>query len=378
MMRRLGDRRDRHCLVVKLANARHAMRRDFTVRVEAELRDARPKHRACRFQLVRGALAHEQTPADAAHQNGELIAVAGVTNPAGGLTCGERGARGQPVEIPAHQLRCPSFRHVAGKSHRPRAMVHGENGAHDVVVRMLRIENPEREQQARAGQAACVLVAEITFVKIQRRLAVKLEQHVAARTGDLPARSEFVPAAGAAMTDTDRRPVEADCRHHPPVRRTVRADQRFLKSRAVAGKSARNRNAFARRAGKPGNQFAAVHIEPVGQNEHADEVGRCQRAADRFAAGARMLRAMRRLAGHAQRRCVEADRNSGDLFVSDVVVADLTACAASENVRARKHGAQLAIARAAGERLPGTKKKHEIGFGPVAGSAFPARALAPR
>ena len=61
--------------------------------------------------------------------------------------------------------------------------VDGEDGAHDVLVGLRRIADQQREQQAGAGQALGILLAEIALVEIERRLAVELVQHVAAASG---------------------------------------------------------------------------------------------------------------------------------------------------------------------------------------------------
>ena len=51
-----------------------------------------------------------------------------------GLARGICRAGSEPVEIAAHELRDPAFRHVAGEGHRARLAVDRKNGAHHVVV----------------------------------------------------------------------------------------------------------------------------------------------------------------------------------------------------------------------------------------------------
>src|ERR1700692_3997212 len=99
---------------------------------------------------------------------------------------------------------------------------------------------------------------------------------MAARAGDLAPRPELVPAAGAAMADTDCRTIKADRRHHVFAWRTIGADQRLAKVGAVAGPPAGHRDPFADRADDAGDKLAAIDVEPVGQNENADQVGRRQ------------------------------------------------------------------------------------------------------
>ena len=109
-----------------------------------------------------------------------LIACPGLTDAVGSLARGHGGAGRQPVEIPAHQLRGPTLGNIAGERHGAGFVIDRQNGPHDVMIRPLGIENAQRKQQAGARQASCFLVAQIKFVKVERRLAVELEQHVAA------------------------------------------------------------------------------------------------------------------------------------------------------------------------------------------------------
>ena len=103
------------------------------------------------------------------------------------------------------------------------------------MVRTFGIENAERKQQPGARQAPRFFLAQIALVEIERRAAVELEQHIAARAGDLAPRPELVPAAGAAMADADCRTIEADRRHHVFARRAIGANERLTKIGAVAG-----------------------------------------------------------------------------------------------------------------------------------------------
>ena len=64
-----------------------------------------------------------------------------------GLARRQGGAGGETVEVPAHQLRGPILRNVAGEGHRPRLAIDGENSADDVVLWPFGIEDPQRKQQ---------------------------------------------------------------------------------------------------------------------------------------------------------------------------------------------------------------------------------------
>ena len=109
-------------------------------------------------------LAHEQPPTDAADQDGELIADPGIGDTVGRLSCGRGCAGRQPVEIAAHQLRRPAFRNVARERHGTGFVIHGQDRADDVVIRPLGIENAQGKQQAGAGKASRLLLAEIELV----------------------------------------------------------------------------------------------------------------------------------------------------------------------------------------------------------------------
>ncbi len=152
------------------------------------------------------------------------------------------------------------------------------------------------------------------------------------------------------MADAHRRSVEADRRDHLLARSEVGTHQRFPELGAVAGQSAGDRDPIADRAGDSGNERAAVDVQAIRQNKNSSKIGRRQSPAYRVAARMRMLRRRRRLAGETKPGRVEADGGGSDLVVGDVVVANLTASAATQYVRIREHRAQFVIARATGQR----------------------------
>jgi hypothetical protein len=224
------------------------------------------------LQLVHGMLAHEQPPSYAAHQDRKLGAICGIAQLGPRLLRSVGRARGQPVEISAHQLTGPSLRHIARKGHRARASVHSQHGANNIVTRPFGITNAKREEEGGAGQALGLVLAKVSLVEVKRRLAVKLEQDVALGAGNLPARAKLVPTACAAMPDADGVPIEADRRDRMVAGRAVAADQGFLKQRAVPGQPAGDRNALAHDVCDTGNQLAAIHVQAVGQDEDPSQV----------------------------------------------------------------------------------------------------------
>ena len=60
------------------------------------------------------------------------VPVAVVAESGAGLPRGVGGAGREPIEIAAHQLRDPAFRHVAGEGHRARLAIDRQDGAHHV------------------------------------------------------------------------------------------------------------------------------------------------------------------------------------------------------------------------------------------------------
>src|SRR5579872_6425820 len=140
-------------------------------------------------------LAHEQTAADAADENGDGVAAKSLADAVDGLPCGRSRAGRQPIEISTHELRGPILRYVAGECHGPRLAVDGEDGADNIVLRPLGIENAQWEQQTGSGQSLGLGFAEIALIEIERGLAIEFEQYIAARFGYPAARSKFVPAA---------------------------------------------------------------------------------------------------------------------------------------------------------------------------------------
>ena len=234
--RRLGDRGDGHRLVVQLADSGRAMRRNFPVGVEAELRDLRPELGAQRLRVRRR---YADPSADDGRCSSPGWRADRRRDPVRPPSTACRAACAAPAasrsKFPRISCAVQPSRHIAGERHRARLVVDRENGADDVVVRPLRIEDAQREQQTGTGQTPRLFLAEIAFVKIERRLAVELEQHVAVRSGDLAPRPELVPAAGAAVTDTDRLAVEPDRRNHVLARRQSAPTKRLAEFGAVAG-----------------------------------------------------------------------------------------------------------------------------------------------
>ena len=75
---------------------------------------------------------------------------------------------------------------------------------------------------------------------------------------------------------------------------------------------------------------------------------------------------------------IEIERDGGNLVIGHVVVMNLAAGAATDNVRVRELGAQLVITSSARQRLAIAKKEDEIAVGTVTRWGRPAGVLAPR
>lgn len=73
-------------------------------------------------------------------------------------------------------------------------LVDGQNRSQQAHVLMVVAEHRKRKQQARRGQPAR-MVAQVTFVNVKRRLAIKLKQHVIYAARHLARRTKRLPAA---------------------------------------------------------------------------------------------------------------------------------------------------------------------------------------
>src|SRR5579872_1245003 len=143
----------------------------------------------------------------------------------------------------------------------------------------------DRKKQGRTRQAFRILRPEVTLVEVESWLAIQFEQNVSGRSRHLPPRSEQVPSAGAAVTDSDCLAVKADSDHHAAPRTAIASDKRFREIGAVASKSSGQWNAGPDRGDHAVDEFAAVDVQTVGQNENAGEIVRAQGPANSFAAG---------------------------------------------------------------------------------------------
>src|SRR3978361_367626 len=123
------------------------MRRYLAIGIEAELERLGSQLAAGGLDLVAGSLPHQQTPADATDKKRELAVAINGAEAGAGLTPGVSGPLRQAVEIPVHQRGSPALRNVAGKGHRARILIDGENRAHHRGIRTGRIMNLDREQQ---------------------------------------------------------------------------------------------------------------------------------------------------------------------------------------------------------------------------------------
>ena len=214
---------------------------------------------------------------------------------------------------------------------------------------------------AGAGQPLGFVGPEIALIEIERRLAIELIEDIAYGSRHLPAGSEQVPSAGAAMADPDGSPIEADAGNDAGARRAIGPDQRLLEVGAVAGQSPGQWDVRADGFTDPGYQLAAVDVQAVGQDEHAREVVGMERPPERLAEVPGAVRVADLLPAQPQLRRFETYRCRDYFVVADVVVVDLPTGAAAQHMGGRIHGAQLFVPAAAGERLTRAEVEHERG-----------------
>src|SRR4029077_12703630 len=146
------------------------------------------------------------------------------------------------------------------------------------------------------------------------------------------------------------------------ARDAICADQSFLEIRAVPRETSRYRYALADDACDARHEFAAIDAQPIRQNEYAGQIGRGQSLANRCTAFARLLRRVCWFARETNGGGFEAQRAGGNFVVADVVVVDLSARAASDDMRVRKQLSQLIVARGVRERLPRAEIQDELGL----------------
>src|SRR5262245_474639 len=109
----LGDRRERHRLVVQVAVAR-GVGRDLAVAVEADLARAARQLAQGGFDLLLGALAQDQAAADARDRDREDVLLRFASGARERVQGRVRRAFDQTLEVGAHQLREMALRQVAG------------------------------------------------------------------------------------------------------------------------------------------------------------------------------------------------------------------------------------------------------------------------
>src|SRR5581483_12193973 len=186
-----------------------------------------------------------------------------------------------------------------------------------------------RKKQRRAGQAFRIFWPEITLVEIKGGLAVQFEQNISGRTRHLPPWTEHVPSAGAAVSDLDRLAIEADGDHNVAPRRAIASDKRFCEVGAIAGESSCQRNAGTDRGDHTIDEFTAVDVQAVGQDEYTGQIVLAQGPANGLAAAPRLRGIRNILSDQPQFGGMKADRRCHDSFITHVVVVDLPAGAAT-------------------------------------------------
>jgi hypothetical protein len=86
---------------------------------------------------------------------------------------------------------------------------------------------------------------------------------------------------------------------------------------------------------------------------------------------------MRRLAHQPQFGAVETDSSGDDVVVGKIVIANLTAGTATQNMRVRKHCPEFVITFAACQRPAPTKVENEIGVSSASRNRAPTGGLVP-
>ncbi len=238
-----------------------------------------------------------------------------------------------------------------------------EDRAYELMVGTPGVMDLERKKQRRSGQGLDLVITEIALVKIQRRPAVELEQHISFSRRDPPFRSEHVPAAGAAVADPDRAAIEPDRRDFSALGRSIQTDDRFDEVRTIAGEPTGNRNASGMRRDSC-DQRAAIDGQIVRQHEHAGEIVRGQRPADRLAVGAGVAGIRRALYHGPEGRRIEANRYGVHYVFDDFIAADLAVRRAAHQAGVGKFLAEFAIPCGAGKRFAAAKIKDKIGREP--------------
>ena len=179
------------------------------------------------------------------------------------------------------------------------------------------------------------------------------------------------------MADPYGRTIEAYSRDGAGAGRTIGANESLLKIGAVAGQSAGQRHRRTDDLADAGNELAAVDVQAVGQHEYAGKVVRIERQTECLAVVPRALRIGNLLPAQAQPRCAETDGGGDDFVIVDVVIVDLSAGAATQNMSGGKHAAQLLVAGAAGQRIAAAEIEHQRRRARIVAQRRPARTLVP-
>ena len=260
-----------------MTGATGAERPDLAVRIKAAQGNLAAQHRADRFHLLVDALAHHQLAANAADQDREALATAGLHLP--GALGRHLGAVEQFVGARMHQFQGTVQLDRPGQRQAAAALVNAQNGSNQPDRLAIRAQNRERKEQPGGRQVLGVL-AEIALVDVQRGLAVKFIKNVAVAARDRALGAKGLPSAKAPVREDQRVAVQAQS-DHLLVGDTLRAPGPGLpEGAAVAGQAAGQRDALAHHRGDPLDQGAAVDLRSGSEDQHGAQIGAAELAAD--------------------------------------------------------------------------------------------------
>jgi len=254
-------------------------RTDFAIGIEAGQDGVLPQDFANPLDFFLDPLLQDQFAADTADENGQLG-----RDRTGGLVAGpgrSHGAVDQTIEIGFHQAGVGTFRNVSGKSHALFLLVYGKDGTDH--SRFPRPGAEAQGEQETGRRQADGMVAEVSLVEFQGRMAVHLKQDVPLRAGDEAFRTKRVPASERAIADLQLRAVKPQHGNRIPSGGTVPEREGFFKPVTVTGQPAGNRDPAWQVLLDAAHQVAAVHRESVREHEDVNQPERVQPPGQGFA-----------------------------------------------------------------------------------------------
>ena len=328
--------------------------RDLAVRVEADLLGAGRQRLEDDLELLLGALAEHQPPADARDREVEARAGRG----RGHVLGRPLRAEDQPVEVRAHQLAVRSRRHVADEDQRLRRLVDGEHAAHHAVGRVAMRADLQREQQRAARQLRGAL-SEVLLVEGEGGATVELVDHVALAAGHHALGPERVPAALGAVADPHVIAVQADGDHGIGEELAARDHERAAEPVAIPGEPAGDHHLRRQHRREPADQPRAVDVVAAREHDHAAEIRGGELGPEGDATRERVRGAAQGDAARADARVVEPDHRAGERLVVEVRAVDLAGRAAADQGGSREGRGELGERRRGGAERGCREHQHQ-------------------